>query len=128
MFKLCLDKNSNGQWETSHRKDITTIVEKETSMSMLCWKASELLKKPSQWFSKWKIYVLMEALTWQRHVLILMIISAYNSLGLGAPFLLQGRYIIQLCQEKLQMGWTNWWKVNIWVALVGKTIYWLWKM
>ena len=39
----------------------------------------------------------------KRHALLSMLSSVYNQLGLGAPFMLKGRQIIQqLCQEKLQ--------------------------
>ena len=38
-----------------------------------------------------------------RHGLLSLLSSVYNSLWLGAPFMLKGRQIIhQLCQEKLQ--------------------------
>ena len=38
-----------------------------------------------------------------RHGLLSMLTSVYDPLGLGAPFMLKGRQIIQqLCQEKLQ--------------------------
>ena len=39
----------------------------------------------------------------KRRELLSMLSSVYNPLGLGAPFMLKGRQIIQqLCQEKLQ--------------------------
>ena len=38
-----------------------------------------------------------------RHGLLSMLTSAYDPLGLGAPFMLKGKQVIQqLCQEKLQ--------------------------